>query len=365
MESKDIKVAISHGDYNGIGYEVIIKTFANPEMLSLCTPIIYGSSKLASFHKKVIEDNFTQFNLVRNSTEAVTNRLNMVNIYFQEAKVQLGTSSPLAGELAHLALEHATADLLNSSVDVLVTAPINKDNIQSAKFNFHGHTEYLADKFKAAEVLMFLVCDNLRIGVVTGHIAIKDVATTITKDLIVTKLKIMIASLKRDFGIRKPKIAVLGLNPHSGDNGLIGKEEIEIISPAIKEMSDSRELVFGPFSADGFFASGKHSQFDAVLCMYHDQGLVAFKILAFDSGVNFTAGLPIVRTSPDHGTAYDIAGKGIANPDSFKAAVYLALDIYRNRKTYDEINANPLKYSSKNDKGKDESINPFSEEINL
>jgi len=361
-ENQGIRVAISHGDFNGIGYEVIIKTFRNQDMLSLCTPIVYGSSKLASYHKKTIEENHIHFNLVKSAQEAVHNRLNIVNIYFQEAKVDLGLSTALAGELSYISLEKATEELKHGNADVLVTAPINKDNIQSKDFHFPGHTEYLAEKFGGDSPLMFMVSRNLRVGVVTGHIPIARVSETVKKAVIVEKLKIMFYSLRRDFGIIKPKIAVLGLNPHAGDNGVIGEEEIQEIIPAIKEITSKGELCYGPFSSDGFFADGKYNSFDAVLAMYHDQGLIPFKTLAFEDGVNFTAGLSIVRTSPGHGTAYDIAGKNIANPDSFRAAVYLALDIYRNRQTYDMAHANPLPLPSQIDKGKDESVNPFTEE---
>ncbi len=360
-----VKVAITHGDFNGIGYEVIIKTFRDQAMLELCTPVVYGSSKLASYHKKAIDENKLHFNLVKSAKEAVKRRLNIVNVFFNEAKVELGTSSPVAGEMAFRALEKAVNDLKHNDVDVLVTAPINKDNIQSEDFKFPGHTEYLADKFESDKVLMIMVNENLRVGVVTGHIPIAEVAATVKKSLIVKKLKILYSSLRRDFNIRKPKIAVLGLNPHAGDNGLIGKEEIEEIIPAINELSSKGELCYGPFSADGFFSSSKYKEFDAVLAMYHDQGLIPFKVFAFDDGVNFTAGLPYVRTSPDHGTAYDIAGKNIADPGSFRAAVYLAIDIWRNRRIYDEANANPLPLPSQNDKVKDETINPFDDEINI
>jgi 4-hydroxythreonine-4-phosphate dehydrogenase len=365
IENRDVKVAVTHGDFNGIGYEVIIKTFRNQTMLDLCTPVVYGSSKLASYHKKAINENRLHFNLVKSARDAVNHRLNIVNVFYQEARVELGTSNPLAGELAFTALEKAVHDLKHGDVDVLVTAPINKDNIQSNEFHFPGHTEYLAEKFESDTALMLMVAGDLRIGVVTGHIPIKDVSGAISKSLIVKKLKIMFQSLRRDFNIRKPKIAVLGLNPHAGDNGLIGKEELEEIIPAVNELNSKGELVYGPFSSDGFFADGKYKGFDAVLAMYHDQGLIPFKTLAFDDGVNFTAGLPVVRTSPGHGTAYDIAGKNLAKPDSFRAAVYLAIDIFRNRKIYDEVNANPLPLPSQVDKGKDETINPFAEEMNI
>jgi 4-hydroxythreonine-4-phosphate dehydrogenase len=357
-----IKVAITHGDFNGIGYEIIIKTFRNPEMLELCTPIVYGSSKLASYHKNAINDQLGHFNLIKSATEAVDKRLNIINVFHHEVKVDIGKSTEEAGKQAFNALEKSTEELIAGHVDVLVTAPINKDNIQSENFHFPGHTEYLADKFNSKSPLMLMVSKTLRIGVATGHIPISKVPESLNKNLIKNKLEVMFHSMKRDFGIRKPKIAVLALNPHASDNGLIGDEENKMIIPAIKDVQDAGNLCYGPFSADSFFADLKYQQFDAILAMYHDQGLIPFKALAFEDGVNFTAGLKYVRTSPAHGTAYDIAGKDIATEDSMRAAVYMAMDIYRNRKIYDEINANPLPFFSYNDRIKDESINPFSDD---
>lgn len=360
----NIKVAITHGDFNGIGYEVIIKTFLNNEMLDLCTPIVYGSSKLASYHNKAIGANRLYFNIIKSPKDANSHKVNIINIVQDEVKVELGTSSAVAGELSFLSLEKAIEDMKNGLVDVIVTAPINKDNIQSKDFSFPGHTEYLGEKFQVEDELMFLVSRDIRVGVLTGHIPISAVSNVITKELIISKIKLMSQSLKRDFGIRKPKIAVLGLNPHSGDNGIIGREEMEVHKPAIEALNESGELVYGPFSSDGFFASGNYKAFDAVMANYHDQGLIPFKVLSFNDGVNFTAGLPIVRTSPDHGTAYEIAGKGIADPASFRSSIYLALDVFRNRKTYDEINENPLPLPVANNRNqKDEKINPFSENL--
>lgn len=357
----DIRVAITHGDYNGISYEVLLKTFADQRMLSVCTPIIYGSSKLISYFRKSVPDFVTNINMVKDASQAQANKFNLVNIFQHEAKVELGKSTEEAGKSAFLSLEMATKALKNKEVEIMVTGPINKDNIQSDEFRFPGHTEYLAENFQG-EPLMLMVSGNLRIGVATGHIPLTKVSESINKALIIKKIRIMDFSLRQDFGIRKPKIAVLSVNPHSGDNGLLGKEEIDVLIPAIEALKEEGLLVSGPYSADGFFAGTVYGRFDAVLAMYHDQGLIPFKALAHGGGVNFTAGLPIVRTSPAHGTAYDIAGKDIANIDSFRESIYTAVDIYQNRKTYQEINANPLPFASM-DKVVDEQINQFAEEI--
>ena len=347
MELKDkkqnkIRVAISHGDLNGIGYEVILKTFNDSRMFDSCTPVVYGLSKVGSYHRKTIPNMAIDFNLVKNCSSANPKRLNIINVSNEDVKVELGQSTNEAGNLSYIALEKATEDLSNGC-DVLVTAPINKDNIQSEAFKYPGHTEYLAEKFAKDEELMILASKALRVAVVTGHIPVSKVAETITKDLILRKLNIFEQSLKRDFGIRKPRIAVLGLNPHAGDNGLLGKDELEVVTPAIDEAKEKGILAFGPFPADGFFGSDDFLKFDGILSMYHDQGLTPFKIISFEDGVNFTAGLSIVRTSPDHGTAYEIAGKNKAMPDSFRAAVFMACDIFLKRKEYDAINSNPLK----------------------
>jgi len=343
-----IKVGITHGDVNGIGYEVIIKAFAYSHLSEICNPIVFGSSKVASYHKKSINisDVSFNFNLIRSIEQAKYKHVNIFNITEQEVKIDIGQSTDTAGNLAYLALEKAVDELKKGNIDVLVTAPINKHNIQSKNFSFPGHTEYLASKFDSNEYLMLMVSDQLRLGTITGHIALKDVPRLLTKDLIISRIKILNASLIRDFGIRKPRIALLGLNPHSGDNGLIGTEEQEVIIPAIKHVFDTMGIMaFGPYPADGFFATADYRKFDAVLSMYHDQGLIPFKSIAFDTGVNYTAGLPFIRTSPAHGTAYDIAGKDMATGNSFKEAVFLAMDIYNNRKTFDELNANPLKFT--------------------
>lgn len=360
MENQDeilvhkLKIGISHGDFNGIGYETILKTFLDSRMFDFCTPIIYGSSKIASYYKKLIPGINYNFNTIRAANNAVENRLNIINIYNEEAKIDVGKSTELAGQLSFEALEAVTQDI-GYGIDVMVTAPINKDNIQSDEFKFPGHTEYLAEKFGKNKELMILASEFMKVAIVTGHIPISEVSSKITKELILHKLAIFENSLKIDFGIRKPRIAVLGLNPHAGDNGLLGKEEEEIIIPAIEEAKEAGILSFGPFPSDGFFGSSDFTKFDGILAMYHDQGLIPFKALVFDKGVNFTAGLSIVRTSPDHGTAYSIAGKNLANPTSLREAILMAVDIYNRRKLNDEISANPLKFS-KDEGGKDVSV---------
>ena len=341
-ENRKIRVAITHGDTNGIGYEVILKTFADPEMFELCTPIIYGSPKVAAYHKKLLGLN-TQFNIIDNAAEAKDGRLNMLATFDDEVKVEFGESSAIAGEAALKALDRAMTDFRSEYYDVLVTAPINKKNIQSDLFRFHGHTEYIEDCVgEGNKASMTLPNGSLRVALVTTHLAIKAVAGAITKEAIIEKATILHKSLKRDFRITNPRIAVLALNPHAGDAGVIGDEEQTIIIPAIDELAEKGIQAFGPYPADGFFGSGQYDKFDAVLAMYHDQGLAPFKALAVEDGVNYTAGLPIVRTSPDHGTAYDIAGKCVADENSFRQAVYMAIDIFRNRNDYDEAYENPL-----------------------
>ncbi|MBK6344452.1 MAG: 4-hydroxythreonine-4-phosphate dehydrogenase PdxA [Bacteroidales bacterium] len=335
-------VGITHGDINSISYEIIIKAFVDNRIFELLTPVVYGSSKIASYHRKTLNVSDFSFNLIKRADTANPKRANIINIHDQEVKIDLGKSTGIAGELALLALEAATEDLKKNYLDVLVTAPINKKNIQSKDFHFPGHTEYLADKFGVTDYLMLMVSNKLRIGVITGHIPLKEVLNQLNEELILRKIKILNQSLLQDFGIRSPRIAILGLNPHAGDEGLIGQEEAQIIKPAIDKANELGMRVFGPFPADGFFGSSTFTQFDGILAMYHDQGMLPFKALAFDSGVNFTAGLPIVRTSPAHGTAYEIAGKDLASPDSFRAALYLACDIFYNRQEYKTMTENPL-----------------------
>ncbi|MFZ4411581.1 MAG: 4-hydroxythreonine-4-phosphate dehydrogenase PdxA [Bacteroidales bacterium] len=345
-----IKLGITHGDVNGIGYEIIIKALADLRMLEICTPVIYGSSKVASYYKKLLNYNDFNLNLVRNAEAAVHKRTNIVNVNNDEIKIELGQSTELAGIMAAQALDMAVEDLKKDQIDVLVTAPINKSNIQSRTFNFPGHTEYLANKFNVANDLMIMVSNNIRIGVVTGHIPLKEVANSLSIELIMSKIRIMNQSLIQDFAITKPKIAILALNPHASDNGLLGKEEHDIIIPAVKKAMDEKILVFGPYPADGFFGSENLKSFDGIIAMYHDQGLIPFKLMSFKEGVNFTAGLPIVRTSPAHGTAYEIAGKNEASPESLRQAIYLACDIFRNRMMHQELIKNPLKISTNSDK---------------
>lgn len=331
MENK-IKIGISQGDINGIGYEVILKTLEDNRILDMCVPIVYGSPKVAAYHRKVL-DLSVNLNLINSAAEANDKRANIINCNSDEIKVEISQSTEAAGTAAFQALEKAAADLKAGVIDALVTAPINKKNIQSEQFSFPGHTEYLEQTFGSkGDALMLLVSDKLRIAVATGHLPIAKVAQTLTKELIFNKIRILNESLKKDFGISRPRIAVLGLNPHSGDQGVIGKEEIEIIKPAITEALENEIICVGPLPADGFFGSDEYNKYDAILAMYHDQGLIPFKTLSMDSGVNFTAGLGVVRTSPDHGTAYDIAGQNRASENSFRQALYAAIDIVKNRR---------------------------------
>jgi len=340
-----LKVGISIGDINGIGLEIIIKTLADEMIFNYCTPIVYGHTKVASFYRRVTEMSELNFNVIDHPSKAQVKRANMINCWEEDVKIEPGIPNKETGKFAFASLERATADLINGDIDALVTAPINKDTIQSEEFNFPGHTEYLQDRDGAAESLMFLVSDTLRVGVVTGHIPVNKVSASLTTEKILSKIKLMNNSLRQDFWIRKPKIAVLGLNPHAGDNGLIGHEEQDIIIPAIDEARANDILAFGPYPADGFFANASYMQFDAVLAMYHDQGLIPFKQIAFESGVNFTAGLKFVRTSPDHGTAYDIAGKNKASEISFREALFTALHIARSRKEGAVLSENPLQFT--------------------
>ncbi len=341
--AKKLVVGITQGDGNGIGYEVIIKALADERMLDMCTPVIYGSSKIFGFYKKQIH-NIDQINtnVISSAKDVHHKRVNIVNCLPENVFVEPGQSTPESAKAAMASLERAVADIKEGYIDVLVTAPINKRAMTSEGFGYTGHTEYLEKEFGVDEVAMIMVCDRLKIGVVTGHIALKDVAGSITKDKILSKLRLMKASLERDFGVDAPKIAVLGLNPHCGDGGLLGDEEMQIILPAVQEANEEGILAFGPYSPDGFFGLGNHSKFDAVLAMYHDQGLIPFKALAFEEGVNYTAGLPVVRTSPDHGTAYEMAGRDMADPRSMMSAIYTAIDIFNRREEYDDLVENRM-----------------------
>ncbi|MDY0077912.1 MAG: 4-hydroxythreonine-4-phosphate dehydrogenase PdxA [Bacteroidales bacterium] len=337
-----IILGVSHGDINGISYEVLLKTFADLRLLDLFTPVIYGHSKVASYYKKNLNYNDIQFNLIKDADQAHPKRINIINCTENDLKIDVGQSTSIAGEAAFEALEMAMSDFKKGKIHALVTLPINKQNIQSDVFSFPGHTEYLSTHFDKQEPLMLMVWNYLRVGTLTGHIPLKEVPGKITEGLINTKIKLLNESLIRDFGIAKPKIAVLGLNPHAGDGGLLGSEEKTVIMPALEKLRQNRILVFGPFPADGFFGSGAWKKYDGVMGMYHDQALAPFKSIAFEGGVNFTAGLPIVRTSPAHGTAFEIAGQNIASEDSFREALYLALDVFRNRAEFAENTADPL-----------------------
>lgn len=343
--SEKIKIGISIGDVNGIGLEVILKTLVNSSIYDYCTPIVYGTTKVASFYRKTLAIGDFNFNVISQPDQANPRRANIINCWDEDVKIEPGVANETGGKYAFISLDRAVGDLLAGTIDALVTAPINKHNIQNADFAFPGHTEYIQHKTSSPDSLMFLIGEDLKVGVVTGHVPVTEVAPKITKEAILSKLQLMKESLKKDFWIQKPRIAVLGLNPHAGDNGLIGKEELEIISPAIEEAQEKGVFAFGPYPADGFFASGAHLKFDAVLAMYHDQGLIPFKYIAFHNGINFTAGLPVVRTSPDHGTGYDIAGKNLASESSFREAIFAALNIVKRRRELADLSANPLKIS--------------------
>lgn len=344
-DNQKITIGISQGDINGIGLELILKTLTEPGISEICTPVLFSSQRTVSFYKKVLGMNDFNFNPMRDFTQINNKKVNVFVCYEEEVAIEMGKSTDIGGKYALISLKMATEALQQNQIDALVTAPINKRNIQSDSFKFVGHTEYLGEKL-GGDPLMLLCTDNgLRVAVVTGHVPVKDIASKITIELVTKKITQLHDSLKKDFGIRKPKIAVLGLNPHASDNGAIGNEDIEIVSPAIQK-ANSNGLVYGPYAADGFFGSGTYKQFDGVLAMYHDQGLIPFKTLSFNEGVNFTAGLNAVRTSPDHGTAYDLVGKNIASDQSFKKAIYAAIDIFKNRKLYAEITENVLEFGN-------------------
>lgn len=345
-KAQKIRVGISIGDLNGIGSEVILKTFEDPRMLDFCTPIIFANNKLLSFYKKHFKMNIN-FQGVENAEQIIDGKFNVVNVWKDQLKINFGEEDKVFGGFTIQSLEAATQALKEAQVDVLVTAPINKNAIQSDKFNFPGHTDYLAKHLGGGESLMFMISENLKVGLLTDHVPVKEIAEVITPALIEKKIRIISRSLEADFRVRKPKIAVLGINPHSGDNGVIGKEDEEILKPTLKKLRDRGNLVYGPYAADSFFGTKNYLNFDAVVAAYHDQGLIPFKTLSFGNGVNFTAGLEKVRTSPDHGTAYEIAGKGEADPTSFKEAVFAAMEIFKNREEYKKLTENPLKKQNK------------------
>lgn len=340
-KSEKIKVGISVGDINGIGIEIILKTFEDIRMLDFCTPIIFASTKVLSSHKKALNIS-TQVHGIENIQNAISNKLNVFNLWKETIDIEFGNPTKTSGKYAFESLQSAANALKNNEIDVLITAPINKNNIQSESFNFSGHTEYL-ENILEGESLMILMSEELRIGLITGHLPISKVAESITPDLITKKVAIMHNSLVQDFKISRPKIAVLGLNPHCGDHGVIGTEDDEIVTPTLIEIQQTGKLVYGPFAADSFFGTENYKKFDGVLAMYHDQGLAPFKSLSFGNGVNFTAGLNKIRTSPDHGTAYEIAGKGSANFSSFKEALFSAISIFNTREEYKYLTENKMK----------------------
>ncbi|MCB4798237.1 4-hydroxythreonine-4-phosphate dehydrogenase PdxA [Neotamlana laminarinivorans] len=344
-EAENIIVGISIGDLNGIGGEIIFKTFEDVRMMEFCTPVIFASAKTLTFLKKHFNSEI-KFHSINQIEQIVIGKFNVLNCWNEHVKIEFGKEDSKIGDYALKSLQKATLALKNNDIDVLVTAPINKHNIQSNDFKFPGHTDYLAKEL-GGNSLMFMITNSLRVGLLTDHVPVKDVSKHITPKLIENKVNTLYNSLKQDFRIQKPKIAVLGINPHTGDNGVIGSEDDEVLRPTISKLKEQGKLIYGPYAADSFFGSNTYKNFDAVIASYHDQGLVPFKTLSFGQGVNYTAGLNKVRTSPDHGTAYEIAGKGIANENSFKEAVFAAIKIYKNRSDYEQLTINPLKKSTK------------------
>lgn len=357
-----VRVGITVGDINGIGLEVIIKSLSNPRMVELCTPVIYGSSKVISYHKNIVRPPEFNYQNLSNAQNLNTDRINLVNCWNEDVVINLGNPSEESGKFAYISLDQATQDLKNGLIDVLVTAPIDKHAMSLAGFPATGHTEYLTEQFAVNESLMLMVSEDLRIGVVTNHIPIKEVASVITKELILDKSLLLHKTLQMDFGIEKPLIAILGLNPHAGDQGLIGQEESEVIIPAINVLKGKGLLVGGPYAADGFFGSNNYRQVDGILAMYHDQGLIPFKALSFGKGINFTAGLPFVRTSPDHGTGASIAGQNMADESSFLKAMFLAIDVFKARLEYQDAHKNQLKMGKLDEEQEGEDVpDEFSE----
>jgi 4-hydroxythreonine-4-phosphate dehydrogenase len=342
---KKLKVGITAGDLNGIGLEVVIKSLMDSRVYEHCIPIVYASEKVVKSHMHELKLEGFHFNVSTSAEKIDATKVNVIDVWKEDVEVKFGHADRAAGQYAYKSLKAAVEDLASTKIDVLVTAPIDKKTIQHEEFNFPGHTEFLAAYANEDNPLMILVHDQLRVALVTGHIPIEKIARSLSKDAILEKLRVFTRSLKQDFGVHRPKIAVLGLNPHNGDDGLMGEEENNVISPAISAAKEEGLLAFGPYPADGFFGSPLRKKFDGILAMYHDQGLAPFKALSFDEGVNFTAGLPIVRTSPDHGVAYDIAGKNLASENSMRQAILLACDIALERRHYKEISANPLPLS--------------------
>lgn len=339
-KEEKIKVGISIGDLNGIGGELIIKTFEDSRILDFCTPVIFASAKTISFLKNHFKSEI-KFNGIHEASRALNGKVNVVNIWKEHLDINFGQEDKKIGDYAIKSFKAATRALKEGQIDILLTAPINKSNIQSESFSFPGHTDYLNQELEG-ESLMFMITEGLKVGLLTDHIPVKDIAENISEELIQSKINTIHDTLIKDFGIQKPKIAVLGINPHTGDNGVIGTEDDAILRPTIEKLKDEGKLVFGPYSADSFFGSNTYKNFDAVLASYHDQGLIPFKTLSFGKGVNFTAGLNKIRTSPDHGTAYEIAGKGEADANSFKEALFTGLQIFKNRSLYEELSKNRL-----------------------
>lgn len=343
MENRKPVVGITQGDSNGIGYEVIIKALADPRILDMLTPVVYGSSKIFGFYKKTVHEvEHLDTNVITSAKEAFPKRINVLNCLPENVFAEPGGATPDSAKAAVTSLEYAVRDLKAGLIDVLVTGPINKRSVVEAGFGFPGHTEFLQQAFGVGDVTMFMISQRLKVGVVTGHIPLSEVPGAITREKIISKLRLMKASLEQDFGIDDPRIGVLSLNPHSGDSGLLGSEEQDIIIPAVKQAESEGIQAFGPFSPDGYFGMGMYEKFDATLAMYHDQGLAPFKAIAFEDGVNYTAGLPVVRTSPDHGTAFELAGRDEADPRSMRAAIFLAIDIMKNRKAWKKLQADKL-----------------------
>ena len=336
-------IGISCGDINGIGHEIIIKTLSDSRILDYCTPVIFGNNKILNFYRKALPEHNINYSILKDSTRLNFKQVNIFNCWDDDVTVTPGQLNEVGGQYAIFSLVTAMEALKEGKIDGIVTAPIHKKNVQSEKFSYTGHTPYIKDLFGAKDVVMMMVAENIKVGLLTEHVPLSEVSKYVTVENIMSKLEIMDKSLRKDFGISRPRISVLGLNPHAGDEGLVGKEETEIISPAIKSARDKKMLVFGPYSSDAFFAHGSHEKFDAVLAMYHDQGLIPFKSLAIGEGVNFTAGIDAVRTSPDHGTAFDIAGKGTADEASFREALFSCIDIIRSRQNISDMYKNPLK----------------------
>ena len=360
---KKLKIGISIGDINGIGLEVILKTISNNNLTNICTPVIYGSSKVVSYHKNIVGIEDFKYQSLRTAENVHNNKINIVNCWQENVNITLGKVSEEGGQYAIISLERAVNDLKKGWIDALVTAPINKQAMDMVGFSFPGHTEYITKELGVEDNLMFMITDDLKIGLVTNHVPVKNIAESITKESLTKKLNLMHDSLKIDFGIERPTIAVLGLNPHAGDGGVLGNEEESIIRPVIIESKKKGLMVFGPYAADGFFGTLNHRKFDGVLAMYHDQGLIPFKTFSFGKGVNYTAGLPFVRTSPDHGTGFDIAGKNEADPSSFREAMYKAIDIVRNRRNYEEMHQNPIVKRTKDLKEDDPNAGALKEDV--